>query len=318
MCYLGIDGGGTKTAFVLINDKGNVLAEIEKSTCHHMQVGLDGFENIIKEGVKDICNVANISNTDIKYTFLGIPGYGEVEKEDKCIEEILKNIFKSDKFTVGNDVVAGWAGSLACKEGINLVAGTGSIVYGVNEKGESARSGGWGYFCGDEGSAHWIAKKGIEVFTKQSDGRLEKGELYNVFKDELNLKEDFDLITLIHDEYKLYRTKVAKLAMLVGKAAELQDKEAIKIYEEAAEEFYSMIKAVIDKLHYTNNIVISYSGGVFKAGDNVLIPLKQKLKNVKCDIRHPILSPVVGSALYAYKLAGNEITDRIINNLRMA
>lgn len=316
MYYLGIDGGGTKTAFVLINNKGNILAEIEKGTCHHMQVGLEGFERVIKEGLKDILNIASICSTDIKYTFLGIPGYGEVEKDDKSIEEILKRIFKNDRFTIGNDVVAGWAGSLACKEGINLVAGTGSIAYGVNEKGESERSGGWGYYCGDEGSAHWIAKKGIEVFTKQADGRLKKGQLYNVFKKKLDLKKDFDLITLIHDEYKFSRTEVAKIAMLVGEAAELGDEKAIQIYKEAAEEFYLMIKAVIDKLNYKNKIVISYSGGVFKAGDNVLNPLKEKLNNINCDIKNPILAPVVGSALYAYKLAGNEITDSIIENLK--
>ena len=66
MYYLGIDGGGTKTAFVLINNKGNILAEIEKGTCHHMQVGLEGFERVIKEGLKDILNIASICSTDIK------------------------------------------------------------------------------------------------------------------------------------------------------------------------------------------------------------------------------------------------------------
>ncbi|KEI05927.1 ATPase [Clostridium botulinum] len=316
MYYLGIDGGGTKTAFVLINEEGKILGEIEKSTCHHMQVGFDGFKNIIQQGIEEICNMVNINNTDIEYTFLGIPGYGEVDKDDMDIEEILKGIFNQNKFTVGNDVVAGWAGSLACREGINLVAGTGSIAYGVNEKNESARSGGWGYFCGDEGSAYWIAKKGIEIFTKEADGRLEKGQIYNVFKEELNLKRDFDLISLIHEDYKLARTKIAKLALLVARAAELGDKKALDIYKEAANEFYLMIKAVIGKLEYNNTIVISYSGGVFKAGDSVLIPLKQKLKDFNCDIRRPLLTPVVGSALYAYKLAGNEITDEIVENLK--
>ncbi len=54
MYYLGIDGGGTKTAFVLIDNKGNKVAEIEKSTCHHLQVGIEGFENIIEQGITDI------------------------------------------------------------------------------------------------------------------------------------------------------------------------------------------------------------------------------------------------------------------------
>ncbi len=58
----------------------------------------------------------------------------------------------------GNDMVCGWAGSLACADGINVVAGTGSICYGEYQ-GRSARCGGWGELFSDEGSAYWIARQ---------------------------------------------------------------------------------------------------------------------------------------------------------------
>ncbi len=85
------------------------------------------------------------------------------------------------RYRCGNDMVCAWAGSLGGEDGINIVAGTGSIGYG-ERRGRSARAGGWGEVFGDEGSAYWIAVQGLNVFTRMSDGRLPKGSLYAVFR----------------------------------------------------------------------------------------------------------------------------------------
>ncbi|MEI9903464.1 MAG: BadF/BadG/BcrA/BcrD ATPase family protein [Asticcacaulis sp.] len=73
-------------------------------------------------------------------------------------------------------MICGWAGSLAGADGINIVAGTGSIGYG-ERLGRGARAGGWGEVFSDEGSAYWIAVQGLAAFARMSDGRLAKGPL---------------------------------------------------------------------------------------------------------------------------------------------
>lgn len=316
MYYLGIDGGGSKTAFAIIDENCKVLIKIEKETCHYMQVGLEGFKKVIDNGLNEICNALKITKNDINYSFLAVPGYGEVKKDDLVIQDTVSSILENDRFSIGNDVVAGWAGSLACKPGINIVAGTGSIAYGVNEDNKFERTGGWGYFCGDEGSAYWIAKKGIEVFSKQSDERLEKTKIYNVFKDKLNIKEDFDLISLLKDDYKYDRTKVAKLCILVYEAAKLNDESAINIFKEAADELALMVKGILKKVNYKDRILVSYSGGVFNSKEFILEPLKEKLKTLNCELVEPILEPVLGAALYAFKLNNNVIKKEYIDNLK--
>ena len=65
------------------------------------------------------------------------------------------------RYLCGNDMMCGWAGSLLCRDGISIVAGTGSICYG-ERGGATARSGGWGELFSDEGSAYWIACRGLE------------------------------------------------------------------------------------------------------------------------------------------------------------
>ncbi|MGB6128608.1 MAG: BadF/BadG/BcrA/BcrD ATPase family protein, partial [Psychrilyobacter sp.] len=208
--------------------------------------------------------------------------------------------------------------SLACQPGVNIVCGTGSIAIGVNEKNEIARSGGWGEFVGDEASAYWIAKKAIKVFSKQSDFRLERTILYRIFKEDLNLAYDFELIDLLQNKYKLSRSKVAKISMIVSKIASLGDESAIEIFKEAAHEIYLMIHSIIKQLDFKKNVTVSYTGGVFKSENLILTPLRTELEinKITVEIIKPILSPTIGSALFAYKLDGNKITKEVIENLK--
>lgn len=241
----------------------------------------------------------------------GIPAYGQRKNDVPLLKEIIRDILQNDKFKCGNDAEAGWAGSLACHPGINLVGGTGAIGFGKNQYGNTARSGGWPYFCGDEGSAYWLGKKLISLFEKESDGREEKAPLYEIVRKKFNLKSDFNFITVVQEDLKMQREEIAKLNLLLFQATEQGDKRAINIYKEVAYEYNLIANALIDKLNFKDEekILISYSGGVFKVGKYILEPLKEYIfrKNVK--LVEPILQPVTGAALYSLKL------DRQINNV---
>lgn len=318
MYYVGIDSGGTKTAFTVIDEFGNIKLEFQRGTGHYMQIGFDGFKDLYTEALGYIYRELNIGKESIAHIFMGIPGYGEVKSDGEILKKIISDLFIGLKYTVGNDVESGWAGSLACQPGINVVCGTGSIIVGVNEKNQVARSGGWGEFVGDEASAYWIAKKAIEIYSKQSDFRLERTIFHKIFKEDLNLNYDFELIDLLQNKYKLSRSKVAKISIIVSKIASLGDETAIGIFKEAAHEIYLMIHSVIKQLDFKENIKVSYTGGVFKSENLILNPLKTELgKNkITVEIIKPILSPAIGSALFAYKLDGNKITKEIIENLK--
>lgn len=318
MLYLGVDGGGTKTAFVLINGKGKILAYNIKPTCHYKQSSLKNFENVIRQGIKDICNEAKISIEEINYVFLGIPGFGETKKDIPLLLSIIKEILNDVPFTCDNDAVAAWAGSLACKAGINMVAGTGTIAFGMDKEGHSTRAGGWGHFCGDEGSAYWIGKKAIEIFSKESDGRLNKTPLYNILREELDIENDFDLIDIVITKLSMKRDEIAKFSKIIYKAALENDIEAIKVFEEAAFEHYLTIKSVINQLNLQNEeILISYSGGVFNADSFVLEPLKKYLEeHGKVKLMKPILQPITGAALYAKIIDSNKYEESVVLTLK--
>lgn len=317
MFYLGIDGGGTKTSFMLINKLGDILSTLTSSTCHIHQVGFDGFKTVLEKGINEVCSNANITKDDLSYVYFGIPAYGENYEEKIKMNKILQQIIKKDIFSCGNDIEVALSGSLAGDPGICIILGTGAIAAGINEKSQIVRTSGWGHICGDEGSAYWIAKKGIEIFGKESDNRLDKTPLYYIFKEQLQIKIDFDLIFLIKDKYKEDRAKIAKLALLVYNAAKQGDKYAINIFDQAAYECFLMIKGIIKQIHFDNTINISYSGSVFNSNDLIINPLKEYLskefKNVT--LMPPILSPLKGAAFNALKIHCGSVEKNIIDKL---
>ena len=102
----------------------------------------------------------------------------------------------------------------------------------------------------DEGSCYWLGKKALELFSKESDGRVKKGKLLEIFRYNFNLKNDFDLIDIFDEVYKNNRTKTAELQKLLLQAAMQGDEEAIRLYEAAAEELALIIGAVYRKLEF--------------------------------------------------------------------
>lgn len=312
MFYLGIDGGGSKTKYLLVDEELKKVAEVEGSTIHIHQVGVEGIKTQITENITKICNEINISVNDIAYVFAGVPGYGEsiddMEKIDKAFKEVM-NV----PYSIDNDAVNGWAGGTACSPGINVVCGTGSIAYGRNEEGKLARCGGFGPGIGDDGSAYWIALKTINEYTKQKDGRKEKTVLVDILEKEYSITYRYEIVDVVFNRLGFNRTEVAKFSTICYLAAEAGCSACKGIFREVAEVIFEHIKAISTELKFTEEFIVSYTGGVFKAGDNVLAPLKKIIDNsgLKCKLQEPVLDPWSGSALLAYTLAGNKVPKNI-------
>lgn len=319
MYYLGIDGGGTKTAFEIIDEAGNILAKVKAGTCNYIQVGKDRFGEVIRDGVGRICKQLNIAVSDIGGSCVGIPSFGEISADTTDLIHIVESILQTEHVQCVNDVVVAWAGSLACNPGVNLLAGTGSMAYGRDRNNHETRVGGWGFFCGDEGSAYWLGKKLIELFTKQADGRMEKSRSYDIVRKEFQIENDSELISVIYNKLKFRREEIAGLQLLLNRATVEGDRYGRAIYRQAAYELSLQVLAAIRKLNFADDedIAVSYSGGVFKAGALILEPLKEYLGKCpyRIDLKKPLLSPVTGAALFARNSFGKNRDETVIRNL---
>lgn len=316
--FLGIDGGGTKTAFIAVDENANVLGEYTSGTSYYVEIGLEESANILHQGVLEVLRQANKSVDDVSYAFFGLPAYGEDSKQVEALSRLPERFLAPHKFTCNNDMVNSWAAAFAGRDGINIIAGTGAIAYGVNGK-THARCSGWGEMFGDEGSAFWIGCKGLGLFSKMSDGRLNKTPLYFIFKEAMKLDYDLDMTAIVANVWNGERSKVASLCKLVFEAQKQGDVHANELIIEAANELAQTIHTLSKKLGFTLNdtVDVSYSGGVFNAGNTILHPFKQYLKDTgyKFNIRAPVLTPVQGAALYASILANKRLSNDALNRL---
>lgn len=291
--YLGVDGGGTKTAFLL--DVDGKRFESKQITIHPKQVTKQQFFEIMKIGVGDVCRKACIDPEEILYTFVAAPGYGQYPDTEAYIDEGIREAIGSDRFTVANDCVNGWAGSLNAKPGINLVLGTGQIGYGVDEEGNSMRSGGWGPLLGDEASGYYIGLKLLNHFTKMSDGRSDKTILYDIIREKLDLKEDMEIIDKAE---KMKRDEIASLSRIFTEALDKKDPYCEKLLEEISKEAAAVIDSIIKGLNFKEEVKVSYSGGVFNLGDRLIKRIEENSTN-KIKIEKPYTYPSEGALILA-------------------
>jgi N-acetylglucosamine kinase-like BadF-type ATPase len=303
--FLGVDGGGTKTRFALMDAGQKLVGEAELGTSYHPEVGLDGVRDVLANGVAKVLADAGIDETQIAYAFFGLPAYGEDAKATPLLRSLPASILRHDRYTCDNDMVCGWAGSLGASDGINIVSGTGSIGYGQRGT-RSARAGGWGEAFSDEGSAYWIAMQGLNAYSRMSDGRLPKGPLHSLINESLGLTNDLDICARVYGANAPMRGELAKLSPLIAKAAALGDDAALEIFRRAGTELAQLAEALRQKLGYdvSEPVKLSYSGGAFSAGNVLLKPFQEALTavNPAFDLCRPLHEPHYGAALYAQKL----------------
>ncbi|RZJ93585.1 MAG: N-acetylglucosamine kinase [Brevundimonas sp.] len=306
--FLGVDGGGTKTAFVLVDPAGRELARHEGGSSYHVEIGVESLHALLHEGVQSVLGQAGATADDIAYAFFGLPAHGEDSQIQPVLDVIPEALLGHRRYACGNDMICGWAGSLGGADGINIVAGTGSIGYG-ERKGLSARGGGWGEIFSDEGSAYWIAVQGLNVFSRMADGRLPRGPLHDLLTAEFALKSDLDLCGHIYANPA--RDRIAALSRLVAQAAGEGDQAARAVFNQAGHELAGIVDAIRRQLDYPAGepINLSYSGGVFRSGALVLQPFRERLATWSADYRivAPRYSPAMGAAIYAARLSGRPL-----------
>jgi N-acetylglucosamine kinase-like BadF-type ATPase len=316
--YLGVDGGGTKTAFLLLDPSGRVRATHQEASSYYIQVGIEGVRRVIAEGVKATVAKAGRSVADLKFAFFGLPAHGEDRDHTVILDRLPAEVLPADRYMCGNDMVCGWAGSLGCQDGISVVAGTGSICYGEN-KTRVARSGGWGELFSDEGSAYWIAREGLTLFSRMSDNRLAKGPLHKVFVERLGLGDDLDLTAKVYSEWSQQRDKIAGLSQLVRESAESGDTAARAIFVRAGDELAQLVDATRRTLQFADTapVAVSYSGGMFNTGSLLLDPFAASLQRrySRYAVQKPRFSPAIGAALYAARRSGSPLPADALQRL---
>ncbi|HDH07275.1 MAG TPA: hypothetical protein ENF87_02780, partial [Thermoproteales archaeon] len=289
MIVLGVDGGGTKTEALAVSSSGEIFGRGFSGPSNINLVG----EEVAKEELWKALNKALKNYHEPDIAVFGLAGAGRKksrEKYAKIVEELgLSN------YVITTDGTIGLYAATLFKPGVLVSSGTGSIVMGLNERGDVARALGWGYLIDDEGSGFWIGRKILNIAFREYDGRL-----YDTGLTEIVLKwfKVRDLNELIEEIYSS-RIPVTKIASLVKALRGFwrENPVARKVIEEAVAELSEAVKAVAEKLSLKPPLSVYYTGGVFKLDPLLPEMLKQYLEEKlagEVRVLEASLRPVIG------------------------
>jgi N-acetylglucosamine kinase-like BadF-type ATPase len=316
---LGIDGGGTKTQAVIVDEEGYVQGWGIGGPSNYDDVGAEKAQAGIGEAVQMARQRASLPETPFDSVFLGMAGVVS-EKDRSVIRTIAQqlNLAGEQNIDIDHDCRIALAGGLSGRAGMVLIAGTGSSCYGQNAAGESWLAGGWGHLISDEGSSYWLGIQAMRCAAASHDGRL-NSILKALVQDHLQLTEMRDIMHRLYVK-GMSRAQVASLAPLVICAAREGDQIALSLLEQGASDLADIVNAVAVKLHFAGQFCeLSLVGGLFNAGDIVFSPLNIAIQKrlTNCQIVFAELPPATGAALLALKNLGISLSSTQISNLRL-
>lgn len=256
--YMGIDGGGTKTCCAIASD-GVELGRASGPTSKFSRVGEGAARDALEMTIRKACKVAEIEPNQIVHTVIGLSGASQPRVAD-AVRRLLADIVPGEIEVAGDMVIAREA-AFGGVPGLIVIAGTGSIAYGRNERGQAARAGGWGPSISDEGSGEWIGRKAVSAALRLLD-EGESSALLDAIKDLWHVTTREELVAYLNAGIPV---EYSSLFPGVLDAAVNNDAQAREILIAAGTELAQLAKVVLRRLWPgPEQVRIAVCGGVFQ------------------------------------------------------
>jgi len=310
--FLGIDGGGSKTS-CLIGDESSVLGTGTAGPSNLVRAGEAQARESLAAAIRQACTVANLKPAEISRVCVGLAGAARPEISEVVrgiIAEIISGearagqIKTSDIQVVGDNVIALEA-AFGAGPGVIVIAGTGSIAYGRNRDGQTARAGGWGFAVSDEGSGHWIGRAAVAAALRAWDeSQDEKAPLLLSVMKSWGLENRESLVLAAN---ATPAPDFAALFPAVLALADSGDRGASEVLAQAGSQLAELAGIVVRRLFPDSGAVAAaMSGGVFGSSALVRQVFYNGLRSVHPDIAlNPgVIEPVRGALEMARQGAG--------------
>jgi N-acetylglucosamine kinase-like BadF-type ATPase len=304
--FLGLDGGQSSTLAIIGDEAGRVLGMGRAGPCNHVATaeGKAKFVDAINGCTNAARAQAGLDSSGLRFASacLGFSG-GPADKE-----ALLREIIPSELMTLTHDALIALSGATARQPGLIAIAGTGSIAFGRNASGKTARAAGWGYMFGDEGSGFYITRQAVRAALRSEEGWGPSTSLRPALLEATGAP---DVDQLVHRFYtpEFPRSRIAALSKLVDQAAENGDVTARNILNEAAQQLAIIAAAVRGQLFKPGEPArVSYVGGVFRS--RILLERFRMLVEMEegNQVLPPAYGPAAGALLEAYQAAGIRCT----------
>lgn len=287
--FLGVDGGGSKTVAVIGDDK-SILGSGRSGPSNVVRVGEAQARRAIIAAINEACAEAQVNPKEIARSCIGVAGGARTEIAE-AVRRIVGDVVGGGVQIVGDMVIALEA-AFGGGPGVVMIAGTGSIAYGRNAAGETARAGGWGFAISDEGSAHWIGRAAVAAVLHVCD---ENPALLSALMSAWRVRSPEELVIAANASPP---PDFAALFPVVRTAAESGDPLALEMLQHAGEELAQLAMTVIARLFRQEaQVQVAMAGGVFRNAVLVRKAFYNHLRMSRAGVKgnETIVDPVKGA-----------------------
>ena len=288
---LGVEGGGTKTAWVLVE----TVADTPGSEFRILKQGklqASNFRLTAPERLRAI-----LAELPRQIDCAGVFLAGCATAEDRgALRQICLEIWPKAKIVTGSDRDSGLAAALDCGDGIVVNAGSGSSVTG--RRGDRIeRAGGWGHILGDAGGGYSLSMQALRLILREHDLHRAEMDFTAKILHALSLNNFDELVRWVQTADKM---EIAMLAPVVFEAGAAGDARMMEIIEEGARVLCEYTEAVADRLHLLAPRVV-LMGGLFYRDSIYTHAFRRRLKKNLPDARVATAerAPELGAALLA-------------------
>lgn len=237
--YGGINGGGSGSDLVILNENGEVLVQENGLDTNVWQIGVCEVCKRINDMVIKAKEKLKVPESE-KLVSLGLSLSGAEQKQVAAsIEETLMTSYQhvSERVVVKGDTVGSIATAIKNGCGMVLISGTGSNCELMMADGSTRRCGGWGHLLGDEGSAYWIAMRAIK-YVFDDDDNMKKSphnpsNLRKIMFDFFKINDRMELLDAMYTNFK--KKQIASFCKEIASTgcSELRDPLCLHVFEEA-------------------------------------------------------------------------------------
>jgi len=300
--FLGVDGGQSGTTAVVGDASRRIVGWASAGPCNHVAAAeaKAKFRRVMTECIGQAAARAGLGEGPPRFRSACLGMSGGPDDKDALLRELLE----ADHVTVTHDAMIALAGATGGAPGIVVIAGTGSIAFGRNRRGETARAGGWGYLFGDEGGAFDIVRRAIHAVMREHEGWGPRTALTPALLESAGGRDANEIVHLFYTP-EWPRSRVADLARVVNAIAEEGDPTAVEILRRAAQDLAVLAGSVRRQLWAdAEAVVVSWTGGVFNS--SVLSERFRMLAELDDGVScaPPRHSPAEGALMLAYQAVG--------------
>jgi N-acetylglucosamine kinase-like BadF-type ATPase len=264
-----IDAGATTTKAMLCDHQGRMHSETSDSPLKLNLMNHERLYKLLARVVLRLFSRAKISGSLPNAIVIGAAGGGD-KNARIMLKSIVRNRYPDAEIFITHDAYIAHYGAFSGNAGVLVTSGTGSIAFGRNDENVEARSGGFGWKLGDEGSGYWIGREAIRAALAVWEGSGEPTKLTDLIQDKFELKDVYGIVPKIYQD-DINNSEISQLSEQVHKLALEGDTVSEQIIKNAGVELGIMAVKVAKTLNISpENLNVSLLGSVALGGGDLI------------------------------------------------